>query len=508
MKDDGTPIREALLETLPILNRHLGEVEVKELRTFVEAHLDDGKPTAMVYGIYNSGKSTLLNALRGRKEAKTANRPETDRVTPYNWKGLQILDTPGIDAPQEHEKVSREALDKTDAVLFVMDSSSTYEEAAIYDEITDILERNKRLMIVVNNKSGLSETDEEYGRIYDKILANIQAAAERRDLSLGRATPPIRMVDAKTGLKGRVEDEYRLVAASGLIELEADLNRMLGAAGFHDVVNTVGQRLLDGIDRAIAKVLPSDADDEAARLLAAGEAKLRHEKTRAENAIIEELRGAIVRFQRTVGGYDDRQQQELRRSCTDFRFSVESAIERELTAASEKYAAVVARLPDSSSAIGATTEEVAADAPGQTAKHRAEPQDAGAELGRVLVSGARMVLAKNMPKSIPYIAVISEVYEVGSAIRRQRSKHAQEEEIRRDIMRWTDYVANSADRMEDAAKMDVRKSVDAAFAPAEAVQRAGREKLAERDRKLAEDHETLNACRERVKRHLDALLSH
>ena len=37
--------------------------ELKKLQTHIETKLENFEPTLMVYGTYNSGKSTLLNAL-------------------------------------------------------------------------------------------------------------------------------------------------------------------------------------------------------------------------------------------------------------------------------------------------------------------------------------------------------------------------------------------------------------------------------------------------------------
>ena len=57
------------------------------------------KPDAsiMVYGVYNAGKSTLINALIGQNIAPAGDIPLTDRVDEYRWGQYAILDTPGVD---------------------------------------------------------------------------------------------------------------------------------------------------------------------------------------------------------------------------------------------------------------------------------------------------------------------------------------------------------------------------------------------------------------------------
>lgn len=62
--------------------------------------------TAMVVGIPNVGKSTIINAIAGKKKAKIANKPGVtkvkQRVTTHRQ--LELLDTPGILWPKENEE--------------------------------------------------------------------------------------------------------------------------------------------------------------------------------------------------------------------------------------------------------------------------------------------------------------------------------------------------------------------------------------------------------------------
>ncbi len=114
-----------LADGLPLLTKHVGRGAAQELANFVAQRAADATPTVMVFGIYNAGKSTLLNALIGEERVSVADRPETSVVTSYEWNGFKLLDTPGIDAPAEHERVSRKQLSESDIVLFILSTTAS-----------------------------------------------------------------------------------------------------------------------------------------------------------------------------------------------------------------------------------------------------------------------------------------------------------------------------------------------------------------------------------------------
>ena len=506
MKHDASPIRKALGETLPLLKTYSGEEKAEELRAFIEKRLAEGKPTVMVYGIYNSGKSTLLNAFLGRELAPVANRPETNRVTPYEWEGFEILDTPGIDAPQDHEAVTREQLEKTDVIVFVMDSSSTFEEKKIYDEIVDIMARNKRLMIVVNNKSGLSTTDGRRFGIDDKILENLRAALAQKGLDPDGegAIPPIRPVDAKTGLRGRMENEPALVEVSGLSDLERDLKIELGKAGFHDVVNTVGERLLDALKDAIARATPEESRDGPAERLADDETKIDTEKIRVESALARARHDAVGQFRRQAAeALDSCRPEDVAQAFRDSCDPVEQAIGRELEAARRKIPDLAAAYGESAGRFDAEARRIAGDAPPDSDGEKA---DSGVDIRPVVVAAQPLLaqFAKTLGRFGPYVApamgVLTALWEFFSE-RSERERTG--ETMQRQARHWANYVAESAERLNDALAEAIGRSIDEAFGEAEAAVRARKNELDDRGREMARHREILSVCRERVRRHLE-----
>ena len=158
-------LEQAAQQTLDIAHRYASQApDINRLctsvQTFLQTRLDDLNPKIMVYGIYNAGKSTLLNALIGEAKAPMNDIPTTKRVVPYAWHEYTIFDTPGINAPEKDEELSKAQLEQSDVIIFVMDTEGTFSLAKNYRELADIIRQGKHLLIVLNNKSERSLADE------------------------------------------------------------------------------------------------------------------------------------------------------------------------------------------------------------------------------------------------------------------------------------------------------------------------------------------------------------
>lgn len=147
-------LRSVLQQAQPLMSNYLDAARIEAMEQEIAVRSSNHQPIVMVYGVYNAGKSTLINALLGEERAEVGDVPKTDRVDAYQMGDVTILDTPGIDAPAEHEQISREQLAKTDAVIFVLCSDGVLEELSTYQEIEKILRADKPMLVVINNKNG------------------------------------------------------------------------------------------------------------------------------------------------------------------------------------------------------------------------------------------------------------------------------------------------------------------------------------------------------------------
>lgn len=192
----------------------------KDLETFrnvcndVSQKLSDCKPTMMLYGVYNAGKSTLVNALFGEELAGVSDKPETSKITRYEFRGNIIYDTPGLNAPEEHEKVTMEHYKKCDMILFVLDTISGFEEQYIYDRIKEIVDDKKPLIIVLNDKAGLGLDSKEIQHVRQKIQINLAKVFPNG------YSPLLVSIHAKSALKGEIENKQNLLKSSNIDELK------------------------------------------------------------------------------------------------------------------------------------------------------------------------------------------------------------------------------------------------------------------------------------------------
>ena len=141
-----------LLQSSSLLSADYIRALSKELDEKVFALLQSPKPQIMVYGIYNSGKSTLVNALCERDVAQVADRPMTDRITEYDNGQYILIDSPGIDAPEEHERIADERLSRCHIILFVISSKGGFESRRNYEKMWNIIQMGVPFYIVLNDR--------------------------------------------------------------------------------------------------------------------------------------------------------------------------------------------------------------------------------------------------------------------------------------------------------------------------------------------------------------------
>lgn len=208
-------------------------------RELNETKIGTVMPEIMVYGIYNAGKSSILNELLEEDIAAVRDIPETDKVTYYEWQGYRIADTPGVAAPIAHENVTAEHLKKADIVLFVMSTTGSNEKAENYVRMKSIADAGKKIIIVLNDKNGdMGRNEQAIQLIKQQVSRNMQhVGIEDVDEKYCIVT-----VNAARARKGRVDEKPALIDMSGMGELKnVVLSELKRTSSFQVLRNTIGQ---------------------------------------------------------------------------------------------------------------------------------------------------------------------------------------------------------------------------------------------------------------------------
>ncbi|MBL4682078.1 MAG: ribosome biogenesis GTPase YlqF [Pseudomonadales bacterium] len=174
---------------------------------------------AMITGIPNVGKSTLINALAGKTIAKTGNEPAVtkgqQRINLHN--GIVLLDTPGILWPKIHNENSGYRLAVTGAIK---DTAMSHVDVAFYAADYLIKHYPSRL-------SARFEIDE----IPDSELAFLELLGARRGCLRGGGQVDLEKVSSillnelRSGKLGGITFETPQMIEKENIEVEAEMIR-------------------------------------------------------------------------------------------------------------------------------------------------------------------------------------------------------------------------------------------------------------------------------------------
>lgn len=205
-------------------NNKLKELYLDDLNK-IESLLNKINPSLMFYGVYNSGKSTLLNAIFGELKASVADIPETHKVTYYRWKNFDLVDTPGVNGPLKDFKISKLELEKHDIIMFVIDDSDSFDSMFVAEEIVDIISNKKPLIIVLNEKQ--SEDEKVVNDIRNKLYQNVKVQANKRGLHNVEQKYEFISINAKLAFIGKSKQKEAFIKKSNISNLEILISRHL-----------------------------------------------------------------------------------------------------------------------------------------------------------------------------------------------------------------------------------------------------------------------------------------
>ena len=324
-----------LLQEGETLLQQIGDREnVQKLQVIRHEASDKRSPTIMFYGLYNAGKSTLINALCGKDVASTGDVPKTTAIQTVPWEGYTLIDTPGINAHAEHTEIAKKEIWQSDVILFIMDNADTFDNATVYQAIVDILKMGKPLAVVLNQKNVDENEDPNIPvpdqgsirRIVGKISLNLEIHGATNGMQIvGKANNFLGIfpVNAFTAFMAREcpkEEGDMLYSASGVLSLRNALNETIRRSEFVYMLRTPLINLRDILQDAMKTYQDSAIYGEKQELaenrdsLLASRQRLRDrlmaDGLRKIEAILEEGKTAAASGQ-TIMGVDERLNSEL-----------------------------------------------------------------------------------------------------------------------------------------------------------------------------------------------------
>ena len=248
--------------------------------------LNSPKPKILVYGIYNGGKSTLVNSICGREVASVADRPETHRITAYDAGKYVLVDSPGIDAPEEDERVADEQIKACHIILFVVSSKGGFESETNYRKMLDLMNKGIPFIIVLNDRGAPTSEEAQHRRelqdIRSKIIKNLTKYSGRNDIE---RKYEVIVVNALRAWRGVSENKAGFISNSRITDLTSRIDQLLESKEVLKMYLAPLSALEEEINRAEELLTARKVTEDFARRRSALQQRVTELHSSMENAI-------------------------------------------------------------------------------------------------------------------------------------------------------------------------------------------------------------------------------
>lgn len=209
-------IEQYLAESLDVASRYLPQEKYDELMADFAVRKQEEAISVMLFGSYNAGKSSLINALTVDGNAVVGEIPTTDHVNSYRWNDCVLLDTPGVNAPIEHEEVTEEQIRKSQLILCVV-RAGDQDVQDVYDRMFSMLKNGKHIFLVLNH----SHDDADLQLLIEKLHGTLLECGLKFGINAHLLEKiSIIPVNLKSAIKARSEGKALLEERSGILDLD------------------------------------------------------------------------------------------------------------------------------------------------------------------------------------------------------------------------------------------------------------------------------------------------
>lgn len=223
------------------LKLFLTQNEISSLKKLQKA-IHENQITITCIGLYNHGKSTLLNVLIKDFEYKTfkiADARETTLNKSVAYHNIKYIDTPGLNAQEKDDRKVMEAIENSDITLFVHNVTTGEFNKAEMDFLTKIQKHWKnpqefleRTIFVLSRIDNINNY-EDIQNTNNKMQKQIKEIFDSDCLII-----PVSSADYREGI---LENEEELIDESNIKKLEEKIE-FLSRKLEKEIINTKKER--------------------------------------------------------------------------------------------------------------------------------------------------------------------------------------------------------------------------------------------------------------------------
>ena len=235
------------------LEKYLSKSDIQSLKKLQKATLEN-QITITCVGLYNHGKSTLLNVLIKDfefKTFKTADARETTHNKSIIYNNIKYVDTPGLNAKKEDDRKVMEAIQSSDITLFVHNITTgelNKAEIEFLDKIQkywknsqEFIDRTILILSRIDNIGTYEDIEKTSNRIKEQL---------KDVFNLNCLIAPVSAMDYKDGI---VDNENELVVESNIKELK-HLIDILSIQSREAILKTKQKRVKDKLNELSTKL--------------------------------------------------------------------------------------------------------------------------------------------------------------------------------------------------------------------------------------------------------------
>ena len=221
---------------------------------------DSGKIKLVFVGQYSAGKSSLIKMLTG-EDLEIGAAITTQDSKSYNWRGLEIIDTPGIhtEIRPDHDEITYYQINHAALLIFVITNAGFSQRMGEHFRTLAIKQHRADNMVLVVNKmdcTALGNVPEQQQIIYED-LKKVTEPYDPKNLYLS-------FTDTASYFKSLKENDERRknrrLEQSGHDAFVENLNRFVAEKGFLQKINLPLNIIVAEIKNAASGLFLSDKD--------------------------------------------------------------------------------------------------------------------------------------------------------------------------------------------------------------------------------------------------------